>query len=668
MDWINKIGKIKVILGGAIILALIVGVKIGWQRLMFESINTTVEVTLSNREVNRLAQLGGFDKQTVLKRLKDEGHITSISVEEDTLQDFVDSGRVTLLKGSDVVNMNRIGNISRFILNQLYGTDSQPKAGFFYVIVEQAQEYERIRDFMRTEFGYEKVREIDRWNILEVIDEQEDLLEVGLGISPGEVEMIQAVGLHVIARPKNSNRLSENMVRIKFQNLASLSGVSTVIFEGDSVLGYPTEIRLAREKMEAGNFNLGVLEFTPQFGVRELSADRQTKIVRVHSIPEADTIRLTRTEATHRYIRAAKERGIKILFVHPLFKDYRETNIVDYNLAYFNDLYQHLRANGFMVGPISEIPIQQYSPAQNWELFFLSLGAIAVCFVLLNFYFPIRLRQIIGVTVAAIVLFYAAEIFGLSSVWNRLMALMVAIAAPALAIISQFPKPEALENRNWKSKMGFVLVCLVKALAISLGGALLIVGFLSDTDYLFAVRQFFGVKMSFIIPVILVGMYFFLRPHRMTSTVYVLKRLFYSPVRTSSLVAVVLCLLVVLVYILRSGNYLVVHIPLAEGRMRALLELWLSVRPRTKEFLIGYPLLLCAFYYGHSERLRHWQWFYTSLGTVALVSVVNSFCHMHTPLLVSLYRTLLGFGIGIAMGLLYIGILKGVRVFLGRFQ
>jgi hypothetical protein len=102
-------------------------------------------------------------------------------------------------------------------------------------------------------------------------------------------------------------------------------------------------------------------------------------------------------------------------------------------------------------------------------------------------------------------------------------------------------------------------------------------------------------------------------------------------------------------FILRSGNF---GLPVLgpEKFLRALLENIMVIRPRTKEFLIGYPaLILGAVYYFKGG--NKWLWFWLSAGVLAPVSMTNSFCHIHTPVLITLVRSCVGLIIGVALGI-----------------
>ena len=111
----------------------------------------------------------------------------------------------------------------------------------------------------------------------------------------------------------------------------------------------------------------------------------------------------------------------------------------------------------------------------------------------------------------------------------------------------------------------------------------------------------------------------------------------------------VLCVAATLVVmVLRSGDYM---IPVArlEIVVRDWLELHLYARPRTKEMLIAFPML-ALFLAAADRRTPQLELLLAVLAQVGSVSVVNSFCHIFTPVHVSLIRTLLGAGIGLVIG------------------
>ncbi|MHB9155425.1 MAG: DUF5693 family protein, partial [Endomicrobiales bacterium] len=110
----------------------------------------------------------------------------------------------------------------------------------------------------------------------------------------------------------------------------------------------------------------------------------------------------------------------------------------------------------------------------------------------------------------------------------------------------------------------------------------------------------------------------------------------------------------VAVLLIRSGNSGAEWLKPDSG-MRQFLEDLLVIRPRTKEFLIGQPLLFLGFYWK-----RPWL---IILGMIGQVSLVNTFLHAHSPVMVSLIRTFHGVWLGLLIGAAAAGLsfLAGMR-------
>ena len=159
---------------------------------------------------------------------------------------------------------------------------------------------------------------------------------------------------------------------------------------------------------------------------------------------------------------------------------------------------------------------------------------------------------------------------------------------------------------------------------------------------------FSGVKLAMVGPLLLILLYCLFLKERESifqKTYGFIKQ----PVRYGELIILAVLALALLVLVLRSGNDGLEASSL-ELAFRTKLEQWLTVRPRTKEFLIGAPCMLLALYYGYKDYLVP-LWL---LGAIGQVSILNTFCHLHTPLSVSLLRTFNGLWLGIIIGIVAI--------------
>ena len=75
-------------------------------------------------------------------------------------------------------------------------------------------------------------------------------------------------------------------------------------------------------------------------------------------------------------------------------------------------------------------------------------------------------------------------------------------------------------------------------------------------------------------------------------------------------------------------------------------------RPREKEFMIGHPAFFLAAWAAWKQLPA---WFYGLCVTAAAIgqgSLVQTFCHMRTPILMSYVRALDGYVVGVVAGLI----------------
>lgn len=97
-------------------------------------------------------------------------------------------------------------------------------------------------------------------------------------------------------------------------------------------------------------------------------------------------------------------------------------------------------------------------------------------------------------------------------------------------------------------------------------------------------------------------------------------------------------------YIIRSGN--VNEISALEQFVRSTLTEIFPARPRTKEFLIGYPAIVLFIYYVKRTDTDVMKWILAIAGSIVAASVANSFCHVFTDFTTIVSRTINGILIG----------------------
>jgi len=135
------------------------------------------------------------------------------------------------------------------------------------------------------------------------------------------------------------------------------------------------------------------------------------------------------------------------------------------------------------------------------------------------------------------------------------------------------------------------------------------------------------------------------------------------PVRRLDIAAGLVAAALVSYVLIRMGNASAAWKPGWEQGIRDHLETWLVARPRFKEFAVGYPLLLLGLHLWSRARTKAF-WLDGRLligfGMIGPISMMNTFCHLHSPLHLAFWRSLNGIIFGMLLGALLIAVKKRV--------
>jgi len=194
--------------------------------------------------------------------------------------------------------------------------------------------------------------------------------------------------------------------------------------------------------------------------------------------------------------------------------------------------------------------------------------------------------------------------------------------------------------------------------AITLCGAILVVGLLADRAYMVKVYQFMGIKVAHLLPILFVvfimaaGLPILGKPFSQVREEVSanIRRVVAHPLFVWHAIAVVAAMVIIGMALMRTGNDAAVGVSGIELKFRAILDKLMFVRPRTKEFLIGHPALFLGIAMLLTRR-RAWGLALVAFGVLGQVSLLNTYCHIHTPLAVSVHRSLNGLILGVILGM-----------------
>jgi len=184
---------------------------------------------------------------------------------------------------------------------------------------------------------------------------------------------------------------------------------------------------------------------------------------------------------------------------------------------------------------------------------------------------------------------------------------------------------------------------------ITLIGALVMTVLAQNPETRLEITPFRGIKAAFLLSWL--GCIFILYSReeiRMVLSQYV---------RRWDIVLAAVVLAIVGYSLIRSGNASAAWKSAAEQGLRDRLEKLLWVRPRFKEFALGHPILLVGLYLDHLARRARIRWDgrpWIVLGMIGQVSIVNTFCHLHSPLGLAFFRMFNGLVLGLVIGFVLI--------------
>lgn len=634
-----------------------VGLVSSYKRVVIESQNSSVELAIDYNDVQKLSLREGISSDELLAKLKGAG-ITSIALTEDTLDKLELDGSVAWITGYEFETLAKITKtkkkekknspqVGRFINPSIKTLLRAAKGDTLssYVIATDPASFHFVKNGLDIMIGKDRVKKVSS-DMIKVSDDEEDLLSLGIGIPGRKIDMVISKGFYVIPRIKNNYRLDGERLSAKLQELSSYGPFTKVVFDGEEVGGYRNNISSVAAALKEYDVDYGYVEMAEQKGDSLLLKNMGTGIVRVHSIPEDEMQKkMTKAEALDRFERAVSERGVRVLFIRPFYtlqgphKDLTTTN-----LSYINDIKSNVLKSGHTIGAAGRpVPLR----VKTGALLLIALAVAAGFCLLLSAFWNISLKAVAVVLSTAVFATVFFRYVGQSMLFEKLCALAAAIIFPSLSISSVFDLGKKTDIIF--SSISRPVAMVLASFFISMTGALIVIGALSDSLFMLGAQQFIGIKAAFVLPIAFVALYCAVKGSDNMKE----KLLQWLNTPITGMVVMVFGVVAVAgaLYILRSGNFGIGVLD-SERLARALLENLMVVRPRTKEFLIGYPaLLLGAVYYLKSDRKLLWA--FLLIGVIGPISTLNTFCHVHSPLLISVLRALYGVILGTAAGLIY---------------
>ena len=498
--------------------------------------------------------------------------------------------------------------------------------------------------------------------------------------------------IEVILRPGGSEFLGEYGLQ---KTMDFIADQPLVLFQGPTVLGYPGRLDAVAKMIHENEQMFCWVEFDEQDGGGSLaqkmkSGSDSIAMARLHSIPPEEMDNYDIAGAVARYMRAVEERSIRVIYVRPFIRGKQlnssksdqlgyDQRLLDLNQKYFQSLSTAVTHNGYVVEDKPTALRNDYYYLSSLYGFGYIVGILTLL-LLLAFPMMSNKRQSWSIAIVLAVGMIAIFAFSKGELLLDLFLLLIAIAYPLVGIwlamhVYMYLTTRLACRRFCPRRIFIALLSLGLASLFSIIGGLAIHGTLASAEGILKLQEFRGVTVSMALPILLFAAWAWqaetladawdATKNRLSGYWERFSALWQSPIRYGDVAFILIAMGIIGVVLLRSGNDSLLGVLSIESLFRDGLEQTFGLRPRTKE-LIGHPLMM-LFLLSIAWRTRISVMF--GIGALlGQISILNTFCHLHTPLELTMTRVLLGLGLGAVTGLVWCVVAIGVGSLWARIR
>ena len=648
-----------------ILVGLLASLAINVHRHEAEQRNMTVDYAIDYESLMELAEREGLPPAKVLADAKAAG-FTSLAVYERNFKKMNLSGKAAAVPGAVILERYESGALAsadwRAMVErgEIVGTE-------VYVTGHDPLTYREVKEDLFRRLGADRVRPFvaDGHEALAVKAHYKSLEKLHLGMPTDEMRMVNEAGFYVIARPTNYVKATPEDVAAMFHRLDGIR-VSEVIFSGKEALGAPGALDAVVEECKARDLTLGLIEaptqlqFYEQKGLLDIARQMDYRAARLYSIAKDEMEKIAIPVAIERWVNTDEERNIRVDLLRLFEKPELGKTLYETNMDYFRATHDALADHGFSFGPASWF--EPFEPSRVLRaLVMVGVAAVGVLYLSLVLPWLNRRPKTELLLFAAGALVMAVPVLmGHGGKIRLLASLLSANLFPSIAMLWILDRiRDKAPGADWPLPrlIGSAVLALWVTGVLSFAGAAYLSGSLSDVEYFLEVNIFRGIKLTFILPLVLVAVGFMQRFDLFGGALAEgedawtqIRGLVDRTVTVKMLAALFFVLLAGVVFIARSGHNMGMPVSGLELRFRAFLEQAMYARPRSKELLIGHPaFLLAAFAWA-----RKWPsiifFALVMAATIGQGSMVETFAHMRTPVMMSVARGIGGIVLGAGIG------------------
>lgn len=697
--------KLKQVMAGLMAISIAASGLLLGERMSAERSVKNVEIVADYTEMDAMAEQSDLSLNEWFKRFKDNG-VVSVALDEETFRSLKESG-ISMSYDIYKVMKQKLDWQDNIPSAAVAYLESRNNDYDFVVSLDDAQGIDFIENGLKRGLDPDMFKQfeepgkdtvfvvmgsIDDVTYLSgnlVTDGDEKILErpitpynsklelLGLGFDAQKIQAIKGSGLEVSPRPRNNTKAPWRLIDAFEADLKRYDlHPSHIIFSGGSILGYELTNVMPLDQLiqmlDRNQISVALIEAgnqrgnTEQDGILYLAENSNYDVIRVFPVIKYIQKRFAfynytgAEEIENTIYRAVTERNIRSVYFRPFMKNEQVyvTDPVEYDKM-FAGLSKRLADHDLKLGKTTGFA---FNGPSIFVKMLSALGTVVLAVWVLGRLFDLK-DKIIYTLVGLGFVGTSAALFVAPNLGTSLMGLAAAIVYPSAAIYlfvmtlkKHYVTPSALSLGQQIVEGGKILLI---GTAISTLGGLSIGAMLSHSSYLIEIDYFRGVKLSLAAPFIIYTVFYlilfgFKRSRQELESghkfYFDFTKLFDLSIKIGYLVILGIAGVIGYVYIARSGHETNLQPSTMEMIFRNILEYKLLARPRTKEFLLAFPMVVASIVIVRS----HIKELIFPVGLIAVIgfsSIANTFSHLRTPIYLSVVRTAYSVGFGLIVGI-----------------
>ncbi len=653
-----KIIKAKYLLAILLAVAMCFSVPALFTRLDKENDNRNVTVALLYNDIK--TKLSPSMLEEKLEQYKGMGVDTVALLEED-INALTTMGDFTCIKYN--VLLHKYDDESILIGNAIKEACPNVTIDAYVVVAKREKAKEKLAYNIPRRYGddeYAYIDAIDGTDIYVLFSGHSMLWDFALGYNEEDIKMLYDKGFKIslIHDVKNYQRTEyiddiERIIKQYDVEYINLRKDGNFVAQND---GNTENYKRLSDIITDNDMTLVVLENTNQLSNEQFYGydyvfERQAagKVIRAYETHDNSQADATSYKyRTSQLFNSTIDRNIRFTVItQQVLENMSYEDMCNYTVMSTRDYIQKLADEGYTIN--GETKALNYVVKTTMAFALSAVIMVMAIGIMLCLVFDRDFTVMCFAAAAAALIGFVVVLFipaGLRSLVHLLPTVYSAVMSCfAMTVVLSFLK-------HFRERMNTILLT-ISALAIMMATlffmSISMGAMLSGIDYYINNQIFRGIKLSLIAPIAYTAVAYLImfKGKERIDAFDMGRRILTANIKVYWVIIGGFIATVAFIYLLRSGN--VEKISSLEAAMRSTLTEMFTERPRTKEFLLGYPALILLCYYISKTKIKLLQWMLAIATSVLSASVTNSFCHVFTGYKIIVKRTINGFIVGMVV-------------------